>query len=414
MIDARTLRDAYVYLLGRAVVNRQQQLDLAESGVTFNTVRHNPVGRVLDWVNPNLDVTNSEAWIGVDATTPALLEIPRIDDRYATAQVIDEWDEVITNVNRRTYPSHPDGTFAFVAPGSTAAIPDDAVRIELRSGKAKLLVRIELRDDPEGAVELQHRIVLRSLGEPVVADPVPVPAFDNASLIGAELFDHAEALLSSAPDISPVAAQMQAKVRDVVAALGDPDVRASVDEQLREVVIPDFRRFAVREAGVVGNNWIATTVTGNYGEDVAIRTAANYVGIWANTRHEVVYFVTASDVEGAPLDGAARYVLHFAPGTLPDDEVDAYWSLSLVDVPGFLAVDNPIGRHTFNSAHAPPLADDGSLRILLAPELRRDDPEPNWLPTPRSGGFSLTFRAYVPRERVTSGRWFPPAVRGIG
>lgn len=42
------------------------------------------------------------------------------------------------------------------------------------------------------------------------------------------------------------------------------------------------------------------TVIGTYGEDVAVRTAANYVGIWADARHEVIYFVTTRGADGAP------------------------------------------------------------------------------------------------------------------
>ncbi len=90
----------------------------------------NPVGKPLEWVNPNLDVANTEAWIAVDDRTPALLEIPKIEGRYYTAQILDEWGEVITNINQRKYPSHSSGKFVFVAPGSNQKIPADAVRIE--------------------------------------------------------------------------------------------------------------------------------------------------------------------------------------------------------------------------------------------------------------------------------------------
>jgi hypothetical protein len=58
---------------------------------------------------------------------------------------------VITNINERNYPSHPHGKFAFIAPGSKVAIPEDAVHIELNSHKAKILGRVELKDDKDGA-----------------------------------------------------------------------------------------------------------------------------------------------------------------------------------------------------------------------------------------------------------------------
>ncbi|HWJ98397.1 MAG TPA: DUF1214 domain-containing protein [Acidimicrobiales bacterium] len=408
-----SLRDAYVYLLGRALVARQQATDLAEPGAAFNQLKHNPVATPLEWVNPNLDVTNTEAWIGVDEDTPALLEVPRVDGRYFTVQICDEWGEVITNINERNYPEHRHGTFALVAPGSRAAVPDGAVRIELRSPKAKLLARIELGSDRDGAVELQHQISLRSSGSPRVPAPVELPPFDNADLIGVELFEHAEALLTSAPDVSPVAAQFQAKVRDVVASIEDPEERTRTDEALRSTVVPEFQRYAVQEAGAVGGNWLATTVIGNYGDDIAIRTAANYVGIWANSRHEVVYFVTTRDADGNPLDGSLTYVLDFPAASHPDRVVDAYWSLSLVDVPRFVAVENRLDRYTFNSVNPPPANPDGGMQIFVAPDARGTIAEANWLPAAEGRPFSLTFRAYVPREIVKQGEWFPPAPRKV-
>lgn len=350
-IDRGTVYDAYVYLLGRALVVRQERADLSEPGIDHNVIKHNPVGRPLEWVNPNLDVTNSEAWIGIDADTPVLLDIPRIQGRYHTVQILDEWGEVITNINERNYPDHAHGLIAFTSLGSRAPIPADAVPIRLRSPKAKLLARVELGVDSDGAAEQQHRMTLRSLGSPSLADPIDLPEFDNRSLIGVELFDHADELLASAPDVSPVAAQLQAKVRDVASWSADPARRDVLDAVIRTEVIPAFQRFAVEGAGTSGNNWIATTVIGTYGDDVAIRTAANYVGIWANTRHEVVYYITTRDAEP-----------------------------------------------------------DGSLRIVLASRPPMDVSEANWLPTPSRGLFSLTFRAYVPKERVRKGQWFPPAV----
>lgn len=411
--DRETVREAYVYLLGRALVARQERLDLEEPGVRYNAIKYNPIGKPLEWVNPNLDVTNNEAWIAVDDATPAVLEIPRIEGRYYTAQILDEWGEVVTNINQRNYPQHPFGKFAFVAPGSSAAVPADAVRIELRSPKAKMLARVEIKGDPEGAAALQRRFTLASLGAPRIAPPPPLPAFDNAGLIGVEIFDRVDEMLRSAPDVSPMAAQLQAKVRAVARSAAEPAARAAIDLMLRREIVPEFQKFSVAAAGARRNNWIATTIVGNYGDDFAIRTAANYIGIWANARHEVVYFVTTRDSEGRPLDGSRTYVIDFPRDARPESVVNAYWSLSLVDVPGFKAVANPLDRYTFNSVAPPPAAEDGSLKIYLAPSAASNVPQSNWLPAPDGRPFSLTFRTYVPKDPVKRGEWFPPGVRRL-
>lgn len=409
--DAKTVSDAYVYLLGRVLVIRQEQADIKPGVLDYNQIKYNPLGKPLEWVNPNLDVANNEAWIAIDSDTPAVLEIPRIDGRYYTAQILDEWGEVITNINQRNYPLHPYGKYAFAMPGSTAKIPEDAVRIDLRSPKAKLLARVELKTDPEGGAALQKQFKLTSLGTPKIAPALAIPAFDNKTLIGVEIFDHADEVLASAPDVSPVAAQLQSKVRDIAKQVTDPARRAAIDELLRAKIIPAFQTYSVAEAGATKNNWVGTTVIGNYGDDFAIRTAANYIGIWSNARHEVIYFVTTRDADGKPLDGAGNYVIHFPKSDRPDSVVNAYWSLSLVDVPGFLAVPNPLNRYTFNSI-APPKA-DGSLKIFLAAKAGPGIPEANWLPAPDGKPFSLTFRTYVPKDVVKRGEWFPPAIQKI-
>lgn len=412
-VDVEAIRDAYVYLLGRALVVRQERADVTEDGLGYNAVKHNPAGEPIGWVNPNLDVTNSEAWVGVDQHSPALLTVPEIEGRYYTAQVIDEWGEVITNINERNYPTHPSGSYALVAPGATDGLPHDAVRIELRSSKAKILVRVEIARDLEGAKELQHGFSVRSLGTPDIPPTVELPDFDNATLLGVEIFDHADALVTSAPDVSPRAAQRQATVHDVAALAADPAHRDVVDRVIRDQVVPEFRRFAVQDAGTVANNWVGTTTVGNFGEDVEIRTAASYVGIWNNARHEVIYFVTARDASGEPLDGSRRYRLHFDASSHPDHVVDAYWSLSLVDVPGFLAVPNRLGRYSFNSVAPPPSNPDGSLDVHLAADASPGISEGSWLPSPAEGPFSLTFRTYVPKDVVKQGGWFPPAVEPV-
>ena len=258
-LDEDTITEAYIYLLGRALIIRQEHLDIGEKGLKYNVVHHNPLASV-DFVNPNMSVTNSQLWIAVDDDTPVLLEIPKVEGRYYTAQICDEWGEVITNINQRNFPLQPYGKFAFVAPGYTGEIPDDSVRIELRSQKAKMLARVELQLSADVAAQLQKQIRSTALGEPDVPSAVDLPEFDNESLLGVELFDHAEEILTSAIDVSPKATQLQARVRAVAREIGDSQVREATDALLREKVIPEFLRFAVTEAGASRNNWLGITL----------------------------------------------------------------------------------------------------------------------------------------------------------
>lgn len=411
-IEKQTVNDAYVYLLARAIVIRQEHEDLKEPGVDYNVIKYNPVGSA-NFVNPNLDVAYLEAWIAVDDETPVILEIPEIRNRYYTAQILDEWGEVIVNINERNFPSHPFGKFAFVAPGSQADVPEGAIRIELHSYKAKMLARVELKTDFEGAEALQKQFNLISSGDPVIQPAVPMPAFGNKELLGVEIFDNLEAVLASAQDVSPVADEMQSKVRAVAQQIDDADSRADLDRFIKEEVVPKFLKEAVTKSGVFNNKWLATLGTGNYGSNYLIRSSANLVGLWANTNDEVIYFVGTMDADGQPLNGANDYVMHFPADALPDTVVDGYWSVILVDVPDYRVVPNPLNRFNFNTYSGLQKEADGSLKILMSSKPNAAVPEANWLPAPDGKGFSLTLRTYVPKDLVKKGEWFPPTLKRI-
>jgi hypothetical protein len=406
----QTIEEAYIYLLGRVLVIRQEHTDLTGTGIAYNAINYNPLGSA-DFVNPNFDVAYLEAWFAVDERTPVILEVPEVKDRYYTAELLDEWGEVIANINERAFPSKPFGKFALIKPGWSGSLPADASPIELHSGKAKMLGRVELKGDPDGAVKLQRAFKVTALGTPVIAPPPFVPTFTNKELIGVAIFDDVEARLMSALDVSPVAASMQQKVRAVaVYVQSSPDARNAVDKLLRDKIIPEFVEYAFTKSAPYRNHWVGGSQTGNYGRDYRLRTVVNYAGIWANTMDEVVYFVATRDADDKPLSGSDSYVIHFPADELPQSAVNAYWSVILVSVPDYRVVPNDFKRYNFNNHSPLKSEDDGSLKIAIGPKPVAGVPESNWLPSPERRPFSLTFRAYVPKDVVKNGEWTPPAV----
>jgi hypothetical protein len=191
---------------------------------------------------------------------PSLLEIPEIKGRYYTAQILDEWGEVIVNINERTLPSKSHGNFALVEPGFRGAVPVNAARIELHSSKAKMLGRVEIKGDPDGAVRLQQQFKAMALGTPLIASPPAITMFNNTDLIGAEIFDDVDTRLSSALDVAPNAAEMQQKVRAVAAYVASgKDARAAIDAQLRGI-ISQFKDDALTKTAPYRNHWLAGTL----------------------------------------------------------------------------------------------------------------------------------------------------------
>lgn len=195
-MSEQEVTDAYIYVLGRYLVIRQEHLDLSESGAGYNVIKHNPAvlagsdsGAAPTFVNPNLDVVYSEAWIAVDDDTPAILEVPEVPaGQYYTAQIVDEWAEILHNVNERNFPSHPSGRFAICLAGSSPAVPADYVRLDIPTAKAKLLARVEIGDDLDRAVQLQHGFALTSTGTASITPAAGIEQFTNRELPGAWMF----------------------------------------------------------------------------------------------------------------------------------------------------------------------------------------------------------------------------------
>lgn len=410
--DDATVDDAYVYLLGRALVVRQEMMDRGAPGFAYNVIKYNPIGEA-DWVNPNLDTAYLEAWFAVAPDAPVIFEVPEIKGRYYTAQIMDEWGEVIANINERIFPSKPFGKFALVYPNSNPKIPADAARIELHSGKAKLLGRVEIKDDRAEAVRLQHGFKTTALGNPKIESPPEMPMFGNKDLIGVEIFDGSDAMLASALDVAPNAAPMQQKVRSVAEYVASaPEARAAVGARIGKLV-PEFIEYAFTKSAPYRNHWVGGSPVGNYGADYRLRAVANYAGIWANTIDEVIYFVATRDSDEKPLNGSHSYVMTFPADKLPASVVDAFWSVILVGVPDYRVVPNPLNRFHLNNYSQLRNEADGSLKIAVGPRPAAGVAESNWLPAPEGKPFSLTFRTYVPRDIVKNGGWQPPALAKV-
>jgi hypothetical protein len=93
------------------------------------------------------------------------------------------------------------------------------------------------------------------------------------------------------------------------------------------------------------------------------------IGIYGNSKQEAIYPVYRIDAEGQKLSGANRYSIRFAPGELPP--VNAFWSLTMYELPASLLVANPINRYLINSLMLPQLKKDADsgLTLLIQNEL---------------------------------------------
>jgi len=135
------------------------------------------------------------------------------------------------------------------------------------------------------------------------------------------------------------------------------------------------------------------------------------LGIWANSTAEAFYPMYYVDSDGEKLDGANRYTLRFGADELPP--VNAFWSLTMYEMPASLLVANPINRYLLNSTM---LSDfirdaDGGITLYIQHDSPGKDKEANWLPSAK-GPFTANMRLYWPKPEALDGSWKqPPLMR---
>jgi hypothetical protein len=410
-ITEKDISESYIYLLGRLLVTRQQQLDFQE-GFKWNELLHRKPGAV-DWPSPNLDVAYSEAWVAVDENSCTLVTVPKVDGRYYTVQFLNGWGETLANINERAFPDKPYGEFAVCLKGSNVKIPEGATRVDLPVKYSRVLSRVELGSDWDGATALQHQFKFEAAGEPKLPQIPQTPIFDLGKLPGLEAFEVTAAALDSEADINPGMETIQAKTRAIAEAIKDPGERARIDKIIRERAFADFAKAVpVLGHGAIRNGWARPKVSGVYGDDYLARTVINFGGIWANVQEEVLYYSTGIDSSGALFDTNNVYTITFPKDELPAKCVKYFWSIIAVDSVYRRVLPNPLNRFLLNNQSKLEYGQDGSLKLYLAAAKPGDAPEGNWLPTPTTvKNYRLTFRFYGPRGGVADGRYFPPAVQ---
>lgn len=147
----------------------------------------------------------------------------------------------------------------------------------------------------------------------------------------------------------------------------------------------------------------AADLKGNY----LYRMAGAVLGIYGNTAAEAIYPNFSNDAAGQPLTGANNYTFRFAKGQLPP--VNAFWSLTVYELPQSLLVANPINRYLINSPMLPSLVpdQDGGYTFYIQNASPGQDKEANWLPAPK-GPFALVLRLYWPKPDALNGTWKAP------
>jgi len=142
------------------------------------------------------------------------------------------------------------------------------------------------------------------------------------------------------------------------------------------------------------------------------RMSGAVLGIYGNSKQEAIYPVYFIDAGKQKLDGANRYTLRFASGQLPP--VNAFWSLTMYELPASLLYANPLNRYLINSPMLPNLKRDadGGITLYVQNASPGTDKEANWLPSP-TGPFFTVLRLYWPKPRALDGKWKAPSLQRV-
>lgn len=426
--------DAYLYLYPLLTMDiTRKQFTNIEPGKEFGkgpmnmfvSVPQYPPADFKGVVRSNFDTLYSIAWLDL-TEEPLVIAAPDTAGRFYLLPMLDMWTDVFASPGWRTTGTQA-GQFLVTPPGWTGTVPAGLNHLPAPTP----FVWVIGRTKTDGAADYAavHKIQagytvtpLSRLGKS--AEPVSVnidPAVDMKtppkiqvdSMSAADYFAYAAELLKVHPahiSDQPILAQMKrigiepGKSFDMDAL--DPEIQAALQTVPKDAQA--LMTWKVPTLARVVNGWSMNTDTmGVYGNYYLKRAIVAQIGLGANLPEDAIYPLNIGDVEGKPLDGSNKYVLHFDKGETPP--VNAFWSITLYDPEGF-QVGNALNRFAVSSWMPFKTNADGSLDIYLQHENPGKDLEANWLPAPK-GGFNLTMRLYGPKPEVLNGKWNPPPVK---
>jgi hypothetical protein len=393
----------------------------------YNTVLN--IARVFTpedkaFVTPNSDTPYS--FMGLDLRAePVVVSVPEIEaERYFVFQLMDLYTFNFAYIGSRAT-GNAGGNFLIAGPGWEGETPagiDKVLRAETEFVNVVGRTQLFDPDDLARVVEIQesYKVQLLSafMGEAApAAAPDPrwiaplAPAHQQSSL---EFFNVLAFALQFAP-VHPSEVDLRDRFAEAGIVPGERIDFDAMDEPLRAAFAAGMEdgqaEIDARRAELGGQSDMLFGTREFLGNKYLARAVGTQVGIGANSREEALYPIYETDASGQPLDGAeGRYTLRFEPDSFPP--VNAFWSLTMYDLPEQLLVANPIGRYLINSPMLPDLVldPDGGLTILIQAE------EPayatNWLPAP-AGPFMMAVRYYWPKPELLSGDWTSPAVQRV-
>jgi hypothetical protein len=448
MADAEQVKDAAeAYLYGYPLVyDLREVVDNVEGGgslpiqAPYNSFAYarRLLGPETRFVSPNNDTLYVVAQCDV-RQGPLVLHVPDTGDRYYVLQFVDAWTNNFAYIGRRATGT-AEAQYLLVDGNDQGEVPDSMKVVAAPSGVFSIIGRVQVDGEADLAAvhALQDQFTLTPLavaqGGAAPPEPAGVPTPDPR--VGEDLkwWERFRVALTSFPpppgDEPFVAIAERLGVTAAQSPYVDPDPELAdllvAGQQAGQAKIEEL----AKGGGDAPGGWSSALHSFDYNLDrlglgtidapewkipdrttaYVTRAFAARAGLWGNHGYEADYAAVWTDADGQPLDGSNRYELRLEQ--LPS--VDAFWSLTMYDVPDFYLVANPINRYSIGDRTPRLHTDaDGSVTISMQRESPGPGKESNWLPTP-AGVFRPIMRMYQPKQPVLDGTYVLPPVRRVG
>lgn len=382
---------------------------------------------------PGIDTLDSTGWLDL-ADGPMILTLPNSHGRYVDARALDMWTNVVwsTNAAASSGVTRVNGvkeqTIAFVGPGWQGNLPANVTRVNVPTRNAWVAVRMQTNGGRDLSLvrKLQRGIRLVPLaaygGDAHSASQGAGSSSASASASGASSASGTPAAQVAALDANAFFDRLAQGLKDNPPVPDDPhalkflaDLGVTPGEPVK---LPPHAADAIAAGMSDGHDRVATPPpnllnangwswfgdsVGNYGPDYALRAYAAYAQLGIGTRDDEVRATVTQDSDGHRLNGANRYVIHFASNQLPP--VRGFWSITAYTKDGALGESTP-SRLSVGDRTGVRRNRDGSLDVTVSAAKVR---AANWLPAPKTD-IQLVLRLYAPKPQATDGSWQPPAV----
>lgn len=403
--------------------------DNPEYKAPWNTL--NNVARVFTPEDKAIQTPNSDtpySFLGADLRAePLVITVPAVEkDRYYSLQFIDMYTHNFAYVGSRATGSEA-GSFLLAGPQWTGAAPK-GVKAVIRSETDFnfVLYRTQLKNsadiDAVRAVQTGYKVQTLSqfLGKtpntvPEVVFVKPLTADEQRT--SPEFFSILSFVLQFCPT-HPSESDLMARFAKLGIGGGKPFDLQALPPDIRQAAL-DGMADAWKEFAEFKKNEIDTgkrPSSDAFGtreflkNDYMVRMSGAVLGIYGNSKEEALYPAYFTDARGQPLDATSqRYTLRLAPSGLPP--ANAFWSVTMYELPSSLLSANPLNRYLINSPMLPELKKDadGGITLYLQHETPGKEKEANWLPAPK-GPFWTVMRIYWPKLEALDGRWKAPAL----